>query len=100
MVLPYQIRRSHPSRAMCLPSKQQQQVMRGSQVSVVEEGGMEGGVEGGEGWSEGLSFVKKSRNSCGWQMKSVHSSEAAPYRRPVEQSQELNERQDNGGAQH
>lgn len=45
-------------------------------------------------------FVKKSRNSSGWQMKSVHSSKAALYRQPVEQSQALNEGQDNGGAQY
>lgn len=44
-----------------------------------------------------MELKKKSRNFCGWQMKSVHSSEAAPYRRPVEQSQGLNEREDNGG---
>lgn len=67
-----------------------EKVMRGSQVS-------SGGRGGGE-WGE--RFVKKSRNSCGWQMKSVHSSEAAPYRQPVEQSQALNEGQDNGGALH
>lgn len=58
-----------------------------------------------EGWREAWRkrwsrrFVKKGRNSCGSQTKWVHSSEAAPYRRPVEQSQELNERQHNGGAQ-
>lgn len=33
-------------------------------------------------------------------MKSVHSSEAAPYWQPVEHSQTLNERKDNGGAQY
>lgn len=53
-------------------------------------------VSSGAGRGEG--FVKKSRNSSGWQMKSVHSSKAAPYRQPVEQSQAVNEGQDNGGA--
>lgn len=47
----------------------------------------------------GEGFVRKSRNSSGWQMKSVHSSKAAPYRQPVEQRQALNEGRDNGGAQ-
>lgn len=52
---------------------------------------------GGGRWGD--CFVRKSRNSSGWQMKSVHSSKAAPYRQPVEQSQSLNEGQDNGVAQ-
>lgn len=40
--------------------------MQGSQVS----------CRGGGGGGQGESFVKKSRNSSGWQMKSVHSSKA------------------------
>lgn len=64
-------------------------VVRGSQVS-----------SRGGGGGRGEGFVKKSRNSSGWQMKSVHSSKAAPYRQPVEQSQALNEGQDNGGTQY
>lgn len=63
-------------------------VVQGSQVSRRE------GERRGEG------FVKKRRNSSDWQMKSVHSSKAAPYRQPVKQSQALNGGQDNGGAQY
>lgn len=81
-----------PSR-VCVwrPNSGEVMVMWGSQVS------SRAGV-GGTGRGEG--FVKKSRISSGWQMKSVHSSKAAPYRQPVEQSQALNEGQDNGGAQY
>lgn len=61
-------------------------VARGSRVSCRE------GERRGEG------FVKERRNSSDWQMKSVHSSKAAPYRQPVKQSQALNGGQDNGVA--
>lgn len=65
-------------------------VAQRSQVSSKGEGG----------WAGLRAFVNKGRNSSGWQMKSVHSSKAAPYRQPVEHSQALNEGQDNGGAQY
>lgn len=83
-----------PSRVgVWCPNSGEVMVVRGSQVS-----GSGGGGGGGGWWGEG--FVKKGRNSSGWQMKSVHSSKAAPYRQPVEQSQALNEGRDNGGAQY
>lgn len=44
-------------------------------------------------------LVKESRNSSGWKMKSVHSYKVAPYRQPVEQSHNLNERHNNGSVQ-
>ncbi len=69
------------------PNSGEVMVVRGSQVSR------------GRGGGSGVGFVKKSRNSSGWQMKSVHSSKAAPFWQPVEQSQKLNEGQDNGGTQ-
>lgn len=75
-----------PQQSLCLASKQRR-----------SSGG--GGVQSGQR-RRGKGFVKKSRNSSGWQMKSVHSSKAAPYRQPAEQSQGLNEGQDNGGAQY
>lgn len=55
-------------------------------------------VSGGAG--VGLkAFVKESRNSSDWKLKSVHSSRTAPNGQPVEQSHTLNEGQDNGGSQ-
>lgn len=54
---------------------------RGAMVARV---GRVGGVAGRG------ALLRKAWNSPGWQMKSVHSSKAAPYRQPVEQSQPLN----------
>lgn len=51
-LLPYQIRRSHSGRAMCLPSKQRRRVMRGSRV-IAEAGGGGGGGGGRGGGIEG-----------------------------------------------
>lgn len=89
MLLPHQIVLLLPSR-VCVWHLNSGKVMvvQGSQVSRRE------GERRGEG------FVKKRRNSSDWQMKSVHSSKAAPYRQPVKQSQALNGGQDNGGAQY
>lgn len=87
MLLPHQIVLLLPSR-VCVWRLNSGKVMVawGSRVSCRE------GERRGEG------FAKKRRNSSDWQMKSVHSSEAAPYRQPVKQSQALNGGQDNGVA--
>ncbi|KAK5867657.1 hypothetical protein PBY51_012126 [Eleginops maclovinus] len=87
MLLPHQIGCGSPAEfAVWRLNSGAVMVVRGSQVS-------------GRG-GRGEGFVKKRRNSSGWQMKSVHSFKAAPYRRPAEQSQALNEGHDNGGAWH